>query len=135
MGAKEKFKKSGNIYNNKTFFASIEGDDDLYITDVLFSYIYPQIFICENDEKDKFLLYEMSNENDIDTWLVTRVSDDDCDSLQNKKLSVQEVYRGKNDIFLLSKVYKENEDIVHISFDNLDFWMNKLPIKPVYAEG
>ena len=121
--------------NNKDFFASVEGDDNLYIVDVLLSYIYPRIFICENDENDKFLLYEMSNENNIDTWLVARISDDEYDSLQNKKLSVQEVYRGKDDMFLLSKVYKENEDVVHISFDNLDFWINKLPIKPVYTEG
>lgn len=121
--------------NNKDFFASVEGDDNLYIVNVLLSYIYPRIFICENDENDKFLLYEMSNENNTDAWLATRISDAERDSLQNKKLSVQEVYRGKNDIFLLSKIYKENEDIVHISFDNLDFWINKLPIKPVYAEG
>ena len=121
--------------NNKDFFASIEGDDNLYIVDVLLSYIYPRIFICENDENYKFLLYEMSNENNTDAWLATRISDTECDSLQNKKLSVQDVYRGKNDIFLLSKVYKENKDIVHISFDNLDFWINKLPVKPVYVEG
>lgn len=121
--------------NSKDFFASVEGDDDLYIVDVLLSYIYPRIFVCKNDDNDKFLLYEMSNKDEIDTWLTTRISNEEHVSLKRKETSIQDLYKGKKDVFLLSKIYKENEDVVHISHDNLDFWVNKLPIKPIHVEG
>lgn len=120
--------------NNKDFFASVEGDDNLYIVDVLLSYIYPRIFVCKNDDNDKFLLYEMSNKNEVDTWLTTRISDEEHISLQRKEISIQDLYKRKKDVFLLSKIYKENEDVVHLSYDSLDFWINKLPTKPLYVE-
>lgn len=33
------------------------------------------------------------------------------------------------------KAIKNDEDVIHIRYDNLDFWMNKLSIKPIYVEG
>lgn len=107
---------------------------DLYLYDVLLSYIYPRVFICENSFKDKYIFYEMSSKDNRDVWLVAKISEEDCCSLANGKKAIQTVYADRTDLFSVAKTYGQSKDIVEISSD-VSEWVKKLPEKPVYADS
>lgn len=122
------------VAKEKDLFAYIEELGNLYIFDVLLSYIYPRIFICKNDSGDKFILYEMSNQNNIDIWLTTKISEEEYNSICEKKVPIQDAYKNESNLFLISKVYGKSEDVTKIIYDDLKTWIGKLPKNPVYAE-
>ena len=107
---------------------------DLYLYDVLLSYIYPRVFICENSFKDKYIFYEMSSKDNRDVWLVAKISEEDCHSLAEGKKSIQTAYKDRTDLFSVTKTYGQSKDTIEISSD-VSEWVKKLPEKPVYADS
>ena len=107
---------------------------DLYLYDVLLSYIYPRVFICEDSNKDKYIFYEVSSKDNKDVWLVAKISDEDCCSLAEGKKAIQTVYEDRTDLFSVTKTYGQSKDTVEISPDVSEL-VKKLPEKPVYSEG
>ena len=119
--------------DNKVFMHGQELGD-LYLYDVLLSYIYPRVFICENSFKDKYIFYEMSSKDNRDAWLVAKISEEDCCSLAEGKKAIQTVYEDRTDLFSVAKIYGQSKDTVEISSD-VSEWVKKLPEKPVYADN
>ena len=107
---------------------------DLYLYDVLLSYIYPRVFICEDSSKDKYIFYEVSSKDNRDVWLVSKISEEDCCSLAEGKKAIQTAYEGRTDIFSVTKTYGQTKDTIEISSD-VSEWVKKLPEKPVYADS
>ena len=107
---------------------------DLYLYDVLLSYIYPRVFICEDSVKDKYIFYEVSSKDNRDVWLVSKISDEDCYSLTEGKKAIQTAYENRTDIFSVTKTYGQTKDTIEISSD-VSEWVKKLPEKPVYADS
>ena len=107
---------------------------DLYLYDVLLSYIYPRVFICEDSNKDKYIFYEVSSKDNRDVWLVAKVSEEDCYSLAEGKKAIQTAYENRTDIFSVTKIYGQSKDTIEISQD-VSEWIKKLPEKPVYADS
>lgn len=107
---------------------------DLYLYDVLLSYIYPRVFICEDSSKDKYIFYEMSSKDNRDVWLVSKISEEDCCSLADGKKAIQTAYENRTDIFSVTKTYGQTKDTIEISSD-VSEWVKKLPEKPVYADS
>lgn len=121
--------------SDKEVFMHVEQLGDLYMYDVLLSYIYPRIFVCEDVYDCKYLFYEVSSKNDIDTWLVARVSKKEYYALVDRKKAIQKAYEKKSgfNLFSISKTYGAAEDVVELAFDAKE-WIKKLPSKPVYSE-
>ena len=107
---------------------------DLYLYDVLLSYIYPRVFICEDSLKDKYIFYEVSSKDNRDVWLVAKISEEDCHSLAEGKKAIQTAYENRTDLFSVTKTYGQTKDTIEISSD-VSEWVKKLPEKPVYAHS
>lgn len=120
--------------NNKDIFAYVRELEYLYIHDVLLEYIYPRVFVCEDMFNNKYLLYEVSSENNKDIWLAAKISENEYHSLINSRNPVQKAYEKKTgtDLFMISIQYGE-KDSVELSF-GVSEWLNKLPTDPIYAE-
>ena len=119
--------------NEKVFMQGPELGD-LYLYDVLLSYIYPRVFICEDSSKNKYIFYEVSSKDNRDVWLVSKISEEDCCSLAEGKKAIQTVYADRTDLFSVTKTYEQSKDTVEISSD-VSEWVKKLPKKPVYADN
>lgn len=118
----------------KDIFLKIPEIGNLYIYDVLLSYIYPRVFVCEDDYSCKYIFYEMESTEDKDTWLTARLKKNDYFSIIDKKKSIQEVYHEapKNSIFSVENIYGETDKTSIL--DNAAEWISKLPKEKVYAE-
>lgn len=58
----------------KEVFMHIDQLGDLYIYDVLLSYVYPRVFVCLDQYDSRYLFYEMDSEDESDVWLVGKVT-------------------------------------------------------------
>ena len=115
-------------------FMNVETLGDLYIYDVLLTFIYPRVFVCEDVYSCKYLFYEMSSDADVDTWLVSKITKKEYYDLVDKKKTLQSVYRKRlnRSVFSVSKHYSES-DRIDISYD-IKNWIEMLPSKDAYAE-
>ena len=116
----------------KGLFAKLEHIGPLYLSDIILYYIYPRMFICENDSKEKFLLCEMSNRDDTDIWLSGKISEEEYGSIIKKEKSIQAIYRNKKDLFLILKKYGKDEDEFEIVYGDIKEWIDKLPDESIY---
>ncbi len=118
----------------KDSFMEIKELGALYIYDVLLSYIYPRIFVCEDEFEGKYLFYEMDSDESNDIWLVAKIKRSEYYDLVDKKTPVQAVYRKKEarNLFIVNKIYGKRDKIIL----NRDYeaWMAYLPKTDVYAE-
>ena len=121
--------------SDKEVFMRVQELGDLYLYDVLLSYIYPRVFVCEDSYNGKYVFYEVSSKDNKDVWLVAKISKNEYYSLVDCKKAIQKVYENKTgfNLFSISKIYGENEDSIDLSLDTSE-WIKKLPEKPVYAE-
>ena len=121
--------------SDKEVFMRVQELGDLYLYDVLLSYIYPRVFVCEDSYNGKYVFYEVSSKDNKDVWLVAKISKNEYYSLVDCKKAIQKVYENKTgfNLFSISKTYGENEDSIELSLDTSE-WIKKLPEKPVYAE-
>lgn len=121
--------------SDNEIFMQVKELGDLYLYDVLLEYIYPRVFICEDIFNSKYIFYEVSSNDSKDIWVVARITKKEYYSLVDRKKSIQKVYDKKKgfNLFIITKTYEEEEDIVELSLDAKD-WLKKLPKEPVYAE-
>ena len=121
--------------SDKEVFMRVQELGDLYLYDVLLSYIYPRVFVCEDSYNGKYVFYEVSSKDNKDVWLVAKISKDEYYSLIDCQKAIQDVYKNKTgfNLFSITKIYGENEDSIELSLDTAE-WIKKLPEKPVYAE-
>lgn len=126
---------AGYAESHEEVFMHVEQLGDLYMYDILLSYIYPRVFVCEDVYDSKYLFYEVSSKNDKDTWVVAKVSKKEYYALVDRKKAIQKAYEKKTgfSLFSITKTYGETEDIVDLAFD-AEEWLKKLPTKPVYSE-
>lgn len=120
---------------NNEIFLSIKDLGDLYIYDVLLSFIYPRVFVCTDKYDCKYLFYEMSSKDNRDIWLVSKITKDEFYDLIDNKICIQEAYKHKSsfEIFSVSRLYGD-EDIVTLSYDS-ESWIGRLPAEKVYADS
>lgn len=128
-----KYASLNTLKKDKAFLSTVELGE-LFLYDVLLSYIYPRIFVCEDEFRSKYLFYEMESDGNTDTWLVSKTKELDYYDLVEKRKSIQSIYRvaTKNHIFLISNTYGE-KDIVVVSHD-IDKWLKQLPLEDVFSE-
>lgn len=121
--------------NENEVFMHVDELGDLYLYDVLLSYIYPRVFVCEDYYNCLFLFYEISSEQNIDTWLVTKLNKKEYYNLVDGKEAIQKAYSNKNKFsqFLIKKEYGEESDEISLSF-NVNGYLKKLPKESVYSE-
>ncbi|MGN0906859.1 MAG: DUF6575 domain-containing protein [Bullifex sp.] len=121
--------------NDKDVFMHVNELGDLYLYDVLLTYIYPRVFVCEDLFDCKYLFYEMSSMDRKDVWLVSRISKNEYYSLVDRKISIQEAYINKNgyNLFSLSIIYSDAGDVTELSSD-IETWIKELPEDPVFSE-
>ena len=123
-------RKENNV--KKELFANLDRISPLYLSDIILYYIYPRIFICENDSKEKFLLCEMSNRDNTDVWLSGKISEEEYESIARKEKSIQTVYRNMKNLFLILKKYGKDKDEFEIIYGDMKEWVDKLPDEPIY---
>lgn len=121
--------------SDKEVFIRVQEKGDLYLCDVLLSYIYPRVFVCEDSYNCKYVFWEVSSKDNKDVWLVSKISKNEYHSLVNRQKAIQEVYKNKTgfDLFSITKIYGENEDSTELFLDTSE-WIKKLPDVPVFAE-
>lgn len=121
--------------SDKEVFIRVQEKGDLYLCDVLLSYIYPRVFVCEDSYNCKYVFWEVSSKDNKDVWLVAKISKNEYYSLMDCQKAIQEVYKNKagSDLFSITKIYGENEDSIELSLDTSE-WIKKLPDMPVFAE-
>ena len=120
--------------SDKEVFMQVAELGDLYLYDVLISYIYPRVFVCEDTYDSKYLFYEVESKNNKDTWLVTKLAKREYYSLVDRKRSIQKAYENKKgfNLFSISKTYGDIDDI-KMNFD-AEERIKLLPTEPVFAE-
>ncbi len=107
---------------------------DLYLYDILLSYIYPRVFVCEDDFDCKYLFYEISSTEDLDTWAVTKITTKEYYALVDRIVPIQKVYKKTGfNTFTISKKYNDDGDEINLSLDVKDS-LAKLPKIPVFSE-
>lgn len=118
----------------RKLFMDVPHLGELYIQDVLVAYIYPRVFICQDNQEHTYLLYEMDSPENKDVWLVSNITKDDYCNLVGCEKSIQEVYEEKDDyeLFSITKTYGE-KDTVEITMNGKEL-LSHLPKQPVYAE-
>lgn len=116
-------------------FMSVNELGDLYLYDVLLSYIYPRVFVCIDKYDCHYLFYEMSSKNDIDIWLVSKITKREFYSLADRKIPIQKVYKKKKlyEIFSITQEYADI-DRIKLTYD-ADKWIEKLPKENVYVDS
>ena len=121
--------------SDKEVFMRVQELGVLYLYDVLLSYIYPRVFVCEDSYNGKYVFYEVSSKDNKDVWLVAKISKNEYYSLVDCQKAIQEVYKNKTgfNLFSITKIYGENEDSIELSLDTSE-WIKKLPDMPVFAE-
>lgn len=119
----------------KEVFMQVKELGDLFLYDVLLSYIYPRVFVCEDKYNCKYLFYEVSSNDNKDVWLVAKLTKNEYYSLVDGKTPVQQPYKNKSvyDVFSVSKCYGDSDNRIEIVNDGKD-WIKKLPKNPVFAE-
>lgn len=119
---------------DKELFMNVDQLGDLYIYDVLLSYIYPRVFVCQDVYECKYLFYEMDSADDKDVWLVSKITKKEYYSLIDRKKAIQKAYDKKNsfELFSITKTYG-NEERTNLVMDGKS-WISHLPKQPVYAE-
>ena len=121
--------------SDNELFMHVDQLGDLYIYDVLLSYIYPRVFVCRDIYDCKYLFYEMdSDTDDKDVWLVARITGKEYYDLADCKKPIQKAYDRKNkfELFSIVKTYSD-EDRADLVMDG-KVWLAHLPEQPVYAE-
>lgn len=120
--------------SDKEVFMQVAELGNLYLYDILLSYIYPRVFVCEDIYDSKYLFYEVESNENKDTWVVSKLTKKDYYALVDRKKAIQKAYDNKKgyDIFSISKIYGDT-DIVKLNYDAKE-WIKKLPIEPVFAE-
>lgn len=121
--------------NDKDVFMHVDELGDLYLYDVLLTYIYPRVFVCEDQFDCKYLFYEMSSMDRKDIWLVSKISKREYYSLVDRNIPIQEAYVNKNgfNLFSLSLTYGDAGDVTELSSD-IETWIKELPEDPIYSE-
>lgn len=112
-------------------FMHIDPLGNLYICDVILSYIYPRVFVCQNRCGQKYLFYEMDAPDDKEIWLVCKTTKSEYDDLKNHKKPIQRAYdeKNENELFSITKIGEK----ISLAMDGKN-WLSHLPEQPVYAE-
>lgn len=109
--------------------------ETLYFVKSLLYYIYPRTFICRSEKDNFYVFYEMISENDIDTWLVTEMTEEERIALENGSASIQSVYSSGHDVFCVSYDYERDEASASYDPADTEALVQKLPQAPVYRES
>lgn len=120
---------------NKEAFMHIDKIGDLFLEEILLEYIYPRVFVCRDEHDKKYVFYEVISKDNIDTWVVAKITKKEYCSLINKKTSIKDVYikKSKNHLFTAVKTYKTKGNIIspfidaNFDIDNARELVNKLP--------
>lgn len=110
----------------KEKFLEIKDIGQTYTTDVLLFYIYPRSFVIENNNGNKFLLYEWIDE---ESWYTTQISEAEYNKILSKELSLQDAFTGKQSFIIKDindKYFAEKADVSDL--------LNMLPKYPIYKE-
>lgn len=122
--------------NDNEVFMHVDELGDLFLYDILLSYIYPRVFVCEDYYNCLFLFYEISSEQNVDTWIVTKLNRKEYYALVDGKVAIQKAFHQKNgkySLFLLTKKYGLDKDEISLSY-NIYGCLKKLPEELVYSE-
>lgn len=96
---------------SENIFIETELFGNLFIYDVLMSYIYPRIFICQDDYECKYLFYDISEDEQKDEWIVVKIKKDEYYSIIDGLKSVQS-YLFNNKQFYVCKKYLDESDSI-----------------------
>lgn len=119
---------------NKEVFMHVDDFGDLYLYDVLLSFIYPRVFVCVDVFDCRYLFYEMSSDGGKDIWLVSKITKGEYFDLIDRNMPIQRVYEKKKsrEVFSISKTYSET-DVVEVHADG-EKWIKMLPSEDVYVD-
>lgn len=122
-----------NKLSNEVYFQT-EELGTLFLSDILSFYIYPRIFICEDNKDIKYLFYEVISTANVDTWLVCRISNEIYVNILEGKTPLQSIYikASKNNLFFISILYGQ-KDITIVGTD-VDKLLPLLPTYDIYYE-
>lgn len=120
--------------NGDEVFMHIEELGNLYFSGVLLHFVYPRCFVCRDTAGSRYLFYEMHSGPDKDTWLVSRLGDDDYEDIFLRRKPVQEAYRSRTspDIFSITKTYGDSNTF-SLDYDG-ERWLEKLPGENIYPD-
>ena len=107
-------------------FLEIKDIGQTYLTDVLMFYILPRTFVIENDNGNKFLLYEWIDE---ESWYATQITEAERNKILSKESSLQDAFTGKQSFIIKginNKYFTEKANVSDL--------LNMLPKYPIYKE-
>ena len=99
---------------NHEIFMFLEGIGNVYIYDILIFYIYPRVFVCQDEYEGKYLFNEITEDLNHDKWLVLKIKKSDYYKLIDGKISIQNIFKSyRNSVLLVSKEYfDDKEDVI-----------------------
>jgi len=109
---------------NSQEFLKLDTIGALYIYDVLLHYIYPRIFVCEDEYNSKYLFYEITEDTLLDKWIVSKIKNKEYYDIIDKVEPVQKFINSKKS-FVIQKDYKNNDEVSVQSITDKD--LNLLP--------
>lgn len=115
----------------KGAFINIAGLGEMFIYDVLVSYVCPVSFVCVDEYDTKYLFYEIIDENDYIEWLASKLSKDTYYEVIDKKISIQKAFKKSSFLIRIKKVHEENI-ATYVVAPKQEFAF--LPKKDVFAE-
>ena len=115
----------------KGVFINIPDIGNLYIYDVLVSYICPISFVCVDDYETKYLFYEITDEQEYIEWLVSKITKKEYYSIIDKKIPIQNGYKKSGFLRKVKKTYEGDLVACELIGKNE---LTLLPVDDVFAE-
>ena len=115
----------------KEVFINVPDIGDLYIYDVLVSYVCPVSFVCIDEYGTRYLFYEIYDEPDYIQWLISKITKKEYYSIIDKKVPIQKAFTNSVYLRKIKKIYESNSVLCEkIEKNELDL----LPSDDVFAE-
>ena len=93
--------------NERDIFINVPQIGNLFVIDVLLYYIYPRIFVCDDEYNCRYLFFEITEDLNLDKWLVTKLKVNEYFDILDGKIFAQSLFQDRN-CYMISKDYNNN---------------------------
>ena len=104
----------------------------LTLVSVLIDYDGPQLFVCENQFHDHYLVTHAPKEVDNDNWIYARISRHNLKKITSNQLSLHEAFTKPTTKIVSIVSFNDNNDILYREKDPNEMPPDYLPLPGIY---
>lgn len=102
-------------------FLDIPGRGSFFFVEAIFTYDWPEIFICQEDDSQLWLFEEVDDDDYKEAWVAVRITQVQLSHLKAGVCSIQSLFRDAKAPFLLVTHWWNGNKTVCKEFDKLPY--------------